>query len=342
MEWRTSYLVRISLVCLLATAPSAFAISSNSEKTESFEGFLKRVGSTAILNGVSQRTVEASFRGLTPDIRVIGFDRKQPEFVQTFPDYITARVTDFRKREGRRLFTLHQALLEEIASVYGVDPQVIVAIWALETSFGRYQGNYSVIRSLATLGYDARRSKFFTRELLKALEILDEQHVSANQFVGAWAGAMGQSQFMPSSFLEYAVDFDGDGRKDIWSTESDVFASIANYLKNAGWKRSEGWGGSVRFENFNLATFKSQSSDQSCRALRKHSQKMPVSSWLEKGVIPDVELIDQPYALIDPEAGLLSGYLVGGNYRAILSYNCANKYAVSVGLMSDLISGFVQ
>ena len=257
--------------------------------------------------------------------------------MQTFEEYLTARVTNFRKNEGRRLFKLHQPLLDEVAGLYDVDPEYIVAFWGLETSFGRYQGKYNIIRSLATLGHDQRRAAFFTAELLKALQILDEQHVSPEAFVGAWAGAMGQSQFMPSSFLRFAVDHDGDGRKDIWSNKADVFASIANYLNKAGWKKGAGWGGPASFNTLDFASLKPLEVDPSCRALKRHSRKMSIVSWKELGVVPLVQLADQTYALISPEAGASSGYLVGGNYRAILNYNCADKYAVSVGLMSEAI-----
>jgi membrane-bound lytic murein transglycosylase B len=143
---------------------------------------------------------------------------------------------------------------------------------------------------------------------------------------------------MPSSFLRFAVDHDGDGRKDIWSNKADVFASIANYLNKAGWKRGAGWGGPASFNTVDFASLKPLNVDPSCRALKRHSRKMSISSWKDLGVVPGVQLADQPYALVSPEAGASSGYLVGGNYRAILNYNCADKYAVSVGLMSEAIA----
>jgi len=331
------FCVSLAAVVALMISQDGFA-NRVADGTESFDDYLARVRSAAILNGVASETVDSAFRGLTRDERVIGYDRKQPEFVQTFDEYLTARVTNFRKQEGRKLLKLHQPLLDEIAGLYGVDPEYIVAFWGLETSFGRYQGKYSIVRSLATLGHDQRRAAFFTAELLKALQILDEQHVVPEAFVGAWAGAMGQSQFMPSSFLRFAVDHDGDGRKDIWSNKADVFASIANYLNNAGWKRGAGWGGPVSFNTVDFASLKPLDVDPGCRALKRHSRKMSISDWADLGVVPGVQLADQPYALVSPEPGASSGYLVGGNYRAILNYNCADKYAVSVGLMSEAIA----
>ena len=337
MGWIQHRLTRVFRVWLVAVVTLMISQGTVAAGAKSFDDYLGKVRSAAILSGVASETVDAAFRGLVRDERVIGYDRKQPEFVQTFGEYLTARVTKFRKNEGRRLFKLHQPLLDEVADLYDVDPEYIVAFWGLETSFGRYQGKYNIIRSLATLGHDQRRAGFFTAELLKALQILDEQHVSPEAFVGAWAGAMGQSQFMPSSFLRFAVDHDGDGRKDIWSNKADVFASIANYLNKAGWKKGAGWGGRTSFNTLDFASLKPLEVDPSCRALKRHSRKMSIASWKELGVVPLVQLADQTYALISPEAGASSGYLVGGNYRAILNYNCADKYAVSVGLMSEAI-----
>ena len=337
MGWIQHRLTGVFRVWLAAVVTLMISQCTVAAGAKSFDDYLGKVRSAAILNGVASGTIEAAFTGLVRDERVIGYDRKQPEFVQTFEEYLTARVTNFRKNEGRRLFKLHQPLLDEVAGLYDVDPEYIVAFWGLETSFGRYQGKYNIIRSLATLGHDQRRADFFTAELLKALQILDEQHVSPEVFVGAWAGAMGQSQFMPSSFLRFAVDHDGDGRKDIWSNKADVFASIANYLNKAGWKKGAGWGGPASFNTLDFASLKPLEVDPSCRALKRHSRKMSIASWKELGVVPLVQLADQTYALISPEAGASSGYLVGGNYRAILNYNCADKYAVSVGLMSEAI-----
>ena len=337
MGWIQHRLAGVFRVWLAAVVTLMISQGTVAAGAKSFDDYLGKVRSAAILNGVASGTIEAAFTGLVRDERVIGYDRKQPEFVQTFEEYLTARVTNFRKNEGRRLFKLHQPLLDEVAGLYDVDPEYIVAFWGLETSFGRYQGKYNIIRSLATLGHDQRRADFFTAELLKALQILDEQHVSPEAFVGAWAGAMGQSQFMPSSFLRFAVDHDGDGRKDIWSNKADVFASIANYLNKAGWKKGAGWGGPASFNTLDFASLKPLEVDPSCRALKRHSRKMSIASWKELGVVPLVQLADQTYALISPEAGASSGYLVGGNYRAILNYNCADKYAVSVGLMSEAI-----
>lgn len=301
-----------------------------------FVDYLEQVRAQAVAEGISESTVDEAFKNLTPDERVIGFDRKQPEFVQTFDQYLEARVSDFRQQEGKRLLQEHKALLARVTERYGVEAEFIVAFWGLETSFGRYQGKYSIIRSLATLGHDPRRATFFTSELIHALRILDQGHVKPESFVGAWAGAMGQSQFLPSSFLRFAQDFDGDGRKNIWQSEADVFASIANYLNEAGWREGAGWGGRVSLPALDFDSLKPETYDTRCRALRHHSRKLPLAEWQALGVVSKGALPDMDYALVEPEDDSSEGYLAGGNYRAILNYNCANKYAVSVGLLADI------
>ncbi len=309
---------------------------SVSASASDFDSYLKDVRERAIADGISAATIDQAFQGLTQDERVIGFDRRQPEFVQTFDQYLDARVSKFRQEEGKRLLEEHKEVLARVQKHYGVEPEFIVAFWGLETSFGRYQGKYSIIRSLATLGHDPRRSKFFTSELINALRILDEGHISPDAFVGAWAGAMGQSQFLPSSFLRFAQDFDGDGKNNIWASEADVFASIANYLQKAGWQEGAGWGGPVTLPELDFDSLKPDSYDTRCRSLRHHSMKMSLSKWKEMGVAPKGKLLEADYALVEPEEGSSQGYLAGGNYRAILNYNCANKYAVSVGLLADI------
>ena len=322
-------MTRYLLTLMLMISPEAFG--------REFREYLDDVRLSAIKSGISAATVDKAFDNLTPDQRVIGFDRRQPEFVQTFADYLGARVSDFRKREARRLFHEHAGLLSEIEHEYGVDAAYIVAFWGLETSFGRYQGNYQVIRSLATLGHDPRRSAFFTSELIKALQILDEQQIAPAQLLGGWAGAMGQPQFMPSSFLKYAVDQDGNSRKDIWHSEADVFASIANYSRQAGWRLGLGWGKAVDRVQRDWSKLIEPEPDPRCRALRYHTQKFSVSYWADSGF--DVAGLNSEldYSLLLPEPIGRENYLVGGNFRAILSYNCANKYAVSVGVLADHI-----
>ncbi len=339
MSKQFSILAMCFLMTLLASSGLTAQEGISNEKKPDFSGFdewLHKTAKEAEAKGIRAETIEVAFRDLEPDPRVIRFDRKQPEFVQTFDQYLAARVTVGRIKQARDYYGKEQKLLQEIAGRYQVDPEYLVAFWGLESSFGRYQGKYSIIRSLATLGYDPRRSTFFTKELFKALQILDEGHVTPEEFVGGWAGAMGQNQFMPSSFLNYAADFDGDGKKNIWSSRADVWASIANYLHKNGWKKGAGWGARVAIpDGFDIAPLIPQKKSKGCRALRHHTQKMTPEEWEVLGISADKNLLaEQKYALVVPDDGITSSFLVGGNFRTILSYNCANKYAVSVGLLA--------
>lgn len=309
-----------------------------------FRVWLQGVEQEALERGISEAVISRAFNNLEPDARVITFDRHQPEFVQTFEQYLTARVSKQRVEKGLQLYRQYGPLLQRVGKHYGVDPRFIVAFWGLESSFGLYQGKYSVIRSLATLAYDTRRSAFFRNELLDALQILEEGHVSVDNFVGGWAGAMGQNQFIPSSFLNFAQDFDGDGRKNIWTNNVDVWASIANYLKKNGWHSDQGWGMKVKIPpgfRDQLLELKPEKISSSCRALSHHTRKLPTSDWqaLQVRTVDggDLPVVAFPAALIIPEDDQQYTYMTFPNFRTILSYNCANKYAVSVGLMADLL-----
>lgn len=330
--------VRFLLAFSVAFCGGAISSEAFADERPPFSEWLLDIKAQALAQGVDEKTLTV-LDGLEPDPRVLGFDRSQPEFVQTFDDYLKARVSEDRIRIARERFRQNRAVLDKIADAYNVDPEYMIAFWGLESSFGRYQGKYSVVRSLATLAYDPRRTTFFTKELLSALKILSEGHVPPDEFVGGWAGAMGQNQFLPSSFLNYAQDFNGDGRKNIWSEEVDVWASIANYLSKNGWRRDRGWGTTVTVPaTLDVDSLKPEKTASGCTALRQHTRRLPVAEWKRLGVMGDLDRLTQSeYALVFPEEGTDVSYLVGGNFRSILSYNCANKYAVSVGLLSDLI-----
>ena len=303
-----------------------------------FSAWLEDIRLQALGRGYSASVVDAAFNDLEPDARVIGFDRRQPEFVQTFDDYLRQRVSEDRIIRAREFFITERDALQKIGNHYGVDPEYIVAFWGLESSFGRYQGKYSVIRSVATLAYDARRSAFFTRQLFAALTILEEGHVNREDFVGGWAGAMGQNQFIPTSFLKFAQDFDGDGRKNIWSSREDVWASIAFYLQQNQWQAGAGWGQQVRIPaDLNIEDLRLTAPPAGCRAYRHHTVARTPVDWAKSGIDAESLDVNGSYALLIPDAGLTESYLVGGNFGSILSYNCANKYAVSVGLLADQI-----
>ncbi|MCB1646154.1 MAG: lytic murein transglycosylase [Pseudomonadales bacterium] len=315
-------------------------LQAEDQERPDFQTWLKGIRAQALAEGISEATVQRALTNLEPDPRVLKFDRRQPEFVQTFEAYLTARVTDTKVSKARDFYQDNRTLLRALAEKYEVDPQYLVAFWGLESSFGLYQGKYSVIRSLATLAHDPRRTRFFTSELMSALKVLDEGHIEPDLFVGGWAGAMGQNQFLPSSFLRYAQDFDGDGKKNIWSSRPDVWASIAYYLQRNGWQQGESWGMPVvltqpiEFEQLKPATVPG-----GCRALKYHTVKRPLSDWQAMGVQLPGPVADTSVemAMVVPDEGEQRAYLVGPNFRTILAYNCANKYAVSIGLMADAI-----
>src|SRR3989441_9795661 len=207
-----------------------------------FATWLQELRTEAVALGIRPQTLDTALTGLRPLMRVLELDRKQPEDTLSYAQYLERTLPAARVQKGLRLLNEHRALLQDIGAEYDVPPGIIVALWGMETDFGRATGNFSVLASLATLAYDGRRSAFFRRELLEALKIVDAGHVRPEAMTGSWAGAMGQNQFMPSSFMQYAVDYDGDGRRDIWTTVADVFASTANYLASSGWRRGEPWG----------------------------------------------------------------------------------------------------
>ena len=220
------------------SAPAAAA-------SQSFDQWLAGVRTEARARGVSDRIFDAAFDGVQPIPRVIELDRNQPEFRLKFDEYLGKVVTAGRIATARRLMAEHAALLDEVAAKYKVQKRFIVALWGIESDFGRITGGFPVVAALATLAYDGRRSAFFRKELLLALDILQQGHIAPADMKGSWAGAMGQNQFMPSSFHAFAVDHNGDGHKDIWTTRGDVFASAANYLSSAGWREGMPWGGRV-------------------------------------------------------------------------------------------------
>jgi membrane-bound lytic murein transglycosylase B len=297
---------------------------------DGFEDWVKDFKKEAQTLGISKRTLDKSFRYSEYNESVIRLDRKQPEGTFTFEKYIKRVVSDVRVKRGKALLTEHKELLDKIAKEYGVQPRFIVTLWGVETSYGRITGNYSVIEALATLAYEGRRAKFFKKELINALKIVDAGHIEADDMLGSWAGAMGQSQFMPSSFLAYAVDYDGDGRKNIWTSLPDTFASIANYLSQSGWNDEWTWGREVKPNkqySENIAAFK---------------VKKPLSEWQRMG-IRKVNGNDLPGASI--EASLIYGnydygpaFLVYDNLRVLLKWNRSRYFAIAVGILSDKIA----
>jgi membrane-bound lytic murein transglycosylase B len=299
--------------------------------TQSFEQWRESFKQQALSQGINLNLLNQAFASVYPDPRIIRLDRKQPEGTLTLDRYLANTVTPSRVEQGRALYQRHKMLLDEIGTHYGVPPSFIVALWGIETSYGQNTGGFHVVEALATLAYDGRRHEYFRGELLNALKIVQDGHISLAAMQGSWAGAMGQSQFMPSSFLSYAVDYNRDGRKDIWNTQADVFASIANYLKTIGWDANLNWGEEVRTPpNF----------DRSQAGAK--SNAMPLSHWVSQGVTGmngDLLAIypqELPMRVFFPGDGARA-YLVTENYMRLLDWNYSSYFASAVGILSDRI-----
>ena len=305
-----------------------------------FGVWLQGVRAEALQRGISASTVERALKDLEPEPVVVARDRAQPEHVQSLDDYLAERLASKTLKSANEKHKKYQEVLARIEARYGVPAEVLIAVWGIESNFGKFTGSRPVIKALATLAFDARRPTLFRSELFHALTILDRGDVKLDDLKGSWAGAMGQPQFMPSSYIKHAVDFDGDGRADIWKTESDVFASIANYLKSAGWVEGERWGRQVRVSRAVLDRIERQvpMRPNGCKAVREMTQARPLTSWASLGV---VLTNGQALPKADVEASLVRGvkqhFLVYRNYHALLDYNCSNAYAVSAGMLADRV-----
>jgi membrane-bound lytic murein transglycosylase B len=298
-------------------------------ETQPFSVWLDGVRQEALAEGISPETVATALDGLEPIARVIELDRRQIEGRITYKEYRDRLLSEERIERGRALLKEHRELLERVAADYGVQPRFIVALWGIETSYGSWAGSTPVIGALATLAYDGRRAAFFRSELLHALRILDEGHVKVENMMGSWAGAMGQSQFMPSSYVRNAIDYDGDGRRDIWGSLPDVFASIANYLANAGWNDRRTWGREVGLPAGLDA------------ALDGLEVRRPLPDWHELGVrradgtpLPVVAL---EASLLRTDDGQGPAYLVYDNFRVLMAWNRSTYFGLTVGQLADLI-----
>jgi len=303
-----------------------------------FSDWLAEVRTEALSRGISEATVEAALGTFEPLPVVVERDRTQAERVLPLDEYLKRRIDQRSVRTARERARQHASLLARVSRRYGVASSVIVAVWGLESNFGRFSGVRPTIAALATLAYDNRRAALFREELLQALLIVERGDVSADQMKGSWAGAMGQPQFMPSSYLRFAQDFDGDGRTDIWRSQADVFASIANFLKQQGWTPGRAWGRRVKVPAVAAAKAETEAPlrSQGCEAVRQMTEPLPFSRWRALGLRlqgnQKAPAPSTPASLV--RAGSQS-FLVFDNYHALLKYNCAHAYALSVGLLSD-------
>lgn len=313
-----------------APVPPSFAAQP------SFDEWLAQVRDEALARGLKAEVVHLALDGVRPVERILERDRTQAEFTLDLDAYLKRRLTRPTIRMAQQMYSRHRALLGRVAERYGVDPRVLVAIWGLESNFGRFAGVRPTIPTLATLAYDPRRATLFRNELFSALEILDRGDIELDNLRGSWAGALGQPQFLPSSYLRYAQDFDGDGRRDIWRSLPDVFASIANYLKEHGWMDAYTWGREVRVPpELRNAIPELPAREEGCRAARQMTPPRPLAEWRRMG-LRNTAGAALPTAKID--ASLLQAgsrtYLVYRNYESLLGYNCAHTYALSVALLS--------
>lgn len=319
------------------TAPPAAApadetkVATIAPQPAGFADFLDGVRAEALGKGIKPQTLDSALAKVTHIDRVIELDRKQPEFTLTFDSYLERILTPARIAEGKRKLAENKALLHQVAIRYGVQPKFVVALWGIETNFGKNTGGMSVVSSLATLAYDGRRSKYFRTELMNALTILDQGHITPAAMTGSWAGAMGQCQFMPSTFLKFAVDWDGDGKRNIWTDRADALASAANYLSSEGWKGDQTWGRAVRLP----AHFAPNLLGLDTRKSLKDWSALGVKGADGKA-LPHRDLMA---SVVLAEGTKGPAFLVYDNFRTVMKWNRSTFFALAAGHLADRIGG---
>ena len=329
------------IVRALALVLAIVAVQPPPERP-AFADWLKGVREEALSRGIRQEIVDEALGPLEEPLPVvIERDRAQAEIVLPLESYISRLLTPKRIRHGREVYAAERELLDRVSREYGVPGRIVAAIWGVESNFGQFSGVRPTIGALATLAWDPRRSSFFRGELFNALEILNRGDIPLDSMKGSWAGAMGQVQFMPSSYLKFAEDFDGDGRRDIWATTADVLASIANYLKGHGWREGQSWGREVVVPPEAARTIARDIArrDGTCRATRDMTVPLTFTEWRALGVkLPAGKALPSTDAVASLVAGSKRYFLVNSNYDALLEYNCAHSYAISVALLGDAIA----
>jgi membrane-bound lytic murein transglycosylase B len=304
-----------------------------------FDEWMVALKDEAVSRGISQATVDRALAGVMPVPQVLERDRTQAEFTLDLDVYLRRRLPPATVRMARQMYARHRTVLGRVAAKYGVDPRILVSVWGLESNFGRFAGVRPTIPTLVTLAYDPRRSALFRRELFAALEIVDRGDIELPRLQGSWAGAMGQPQFLPSSYLRFAQDFDGDGRRDIWTSLPDVFASIAFYLQEHGWTSGFTWGREVRVPTALVKALPElPRREEGCRAVRQLTPPRPLAEWNRMGLRT---VSGGPLPAVEIDASLLQAgsktYVVYRNYEAVLGYNCAHTYALSIVLLAGQI-----
>jgi membrane-bound lytic murein transglycosylase B len=315
------------------TTLAPMSADGNTLPTQTFAEWQAEFRNQALQAGIRPDVFDRAFAGVSLDPSVVAADRSQPEFSRPIWEYLDGAISPTRVRRGQGLLSQYSDVLTRIEQRYGVDRQALVAVWGIESSFGDIQGNKSVIRSLATLAYEGRRPTFAQDQLIAALQILQNGDITPERMLGSWAGAMGQTQFIPTTFNTHAVDFDGDGRRDIWGDAADALASTANYLQSSGWQKGQPWGFEVQVPGgFDYL-------------LADGTVRKPVAQWLALGVrLPSGAVLPPGAEQLSAALLLPAGYrgpafLVLDNFRAILKYNNSSAYALGVSLLSQRFNG---
>ena len=318
--------------------------SSVVAKTQAeFKDYLVNLKEEAIAKGYETSLIDSAFATATYKEKVVSADKNQPEVKETLETYLPKRVPQWKIDRARKLYAENKDILEQVAKEFGVQARFIVALWGLESNFGTIQGGHNVISSLVTLAFDGRREALYKRQLWAALDILKSGHITLDKFKGSWAGAMGQTQFMPTSFNAYAIDYNNDGRKDIWTTKEDAFASIANYLKQEGWNDSLTWGRQVMLpDNFDNKYILVRGTKTRKQWLEYwNDSERSLNEWQALGVrradgtaLPNV---DVRAALVMPDDINGRMFLAYDNYKVLMHWNRSYYFATSVGYLSDRI-----
>lgn len=312
-------------VCLAAP----LLISTIARAREGFAAFVGGIRAEAVRAGIRASIVDEAFEGVQPNAKIIELDHHQPEFTMTWAQYRQRVLPQSRLDRGRAVYAQEAARLADITARYPADPRIVMGIWGLESGFGERTGTYRIVEALATLAYDGRRASYFRGELLNALRILEAGDVSPKAMTGSWAGAMGQPQFMPSSYLHYAVDADGDGRRDIWTDRADVFGSVANYLAKCGWRVGEPWGQPVRVP-------------QGLAGRTGREVVRTLAEWQDAGVRradgTKFSRGDVRGAVVMPDGEGGDTFMVYTNFSVIRRYNPSDFYALGVGLLANAVA----
>ena len=317
----------ISILCII------FYLTSNSYSNDDFNRWLINYKEYAVKQGISKKTVDEAFKNTKLLKRIIKYDRNQPEFIEKTNVYIGKRVNKQKVIYAKKLIRNNKNLLNKVEKKFNVPKNYLVALWGIETVFGKHKGKVDIISALATLSFDKRRSAYFSRELITLLKLIDKDIVNLNDLKGSWAGAHGNFQFMPSSIKNYAIDYNRDGKIDLYESLEDSFASAANYLKRIGWDRNP-WGVKVKLS-------KKLDPKNFTYDARKLAEQKKVKYWVKKGVLLPENFninLNTKARLVKPDGKVSEVYMVFNNYEKLLNWNRSLRFAITIGIFADLLS----